>query len=123
MHVLHVEDDPSLARAVERMLRISYDAITVTAESARDAIALLEAGGHDGCGYDLIISDYDLRGDTGADLIAWLREHDPDMLDHTFMLCANERAESLGVPVVTKPAPNSEIRAMVERRALNLQGK
>lgn len=73
--------------------------------------------------FDLIVCDFDLEGDTGADVIDWLRENDPDMLDHTFMLCANDSAYYLGVPVVSKPATNAEIRAMVERRALNLQGK
>lgn len=128
MRVLHIEDEPTIARAIERMLRINYDATVVSVSSARAAIVLLQAADdqaadHDDPSlmFDLVISDFDLDGDTAADVVAWFRENDPDMLDQFFFLTGNDAAEAFGLPRLSKPAPNTEIRAMVEQRAMCLK--
>ena len=63
--VLHIEDDPSVARSVARLLRLQgYE--VVSAASGDDSIQLVE----DGLVPDLILTDYQLpSGMTGDQVI------------------------------------------------------
>jgi CheY-like chemotaxis protein len=73
---LVIEDDELVRRSIIRMLRRWYD-IEVEelriAETADEAISLLRDSELER-GFDLVVSDYTLRGSkTGLDVLQWIR--------------------------------------------------
>src|SRR5262245_57195779 len=74
--VLIIEDEQSVARALQRLLRSSHDTTAVT--SGREALACLDAA--DGAaGFDVILCDLMMPGMTGMDLHAEIARRDPHL--------------------------------------------
>ena len=73
IRVLHVDDDPDLAEVTAAMLHRVNDAIEADpVPTARAALERLNGGS-----YDCIVSDYDMAGMTGIDLLNAVRDdHD-----------------------------------------------
>jgi DNA-binding NarL/FixJ family response regulator len=70
--VRHVDDDPELAATF--LERNSDILCVVTETSADDALARLETDG-----IDCVVSDYDMPGRNGLDLLRTVREQYPDL--------------------------------------------
>ncbi len=70
--ILVIDDEPSVLRALARTLRPHR---VVTANSASEALRLLEAGD----AFDLVLSDMMMPGVTGADLHAILEKTHPTL--------------------------------------------
>lgn len=111
LRILHLEDDAQIASAVQRALR-RYGEVT-TVDSVRLAIEALE--GEDD--YDLVISDYDVKGGTADELVEYLRDNQPLVLDNFFFLSGNDAAKRWGYPTLEKPASAADLRRMVEALA------
>ncbi len=116
MRILHLDDDRSILRAIERQLRglaaanFSQLLLPIVVDGATDlaaAIGLIQANQ-----YDLVISDFDLgHGETGADLLTWVKANKPDL--RFMFLSANEAVYTLGVPFAEKPCTKQELIAAV----------
>jgi CheY-like chemotaxis protein/anti-sigma regulatory factor (Ser/Thr protein kinase)/HPt (histidine-containing phosphotransfer) domain-containing protein len=72
--VLVVEDDPTLRIMVQRMAEREGSRV-LTAESVASAKRLVELYGS--TAIDCVLSDYRMPDETGLDLLAWVRGHDP----------------------------------------------
>ena len=71
--ILVVDDEPLVARALERLLRRSYDVLTVgSPEMALAAVDHVEVAA--------VLSDQRMPGMGGADLIATIRRRDPRVM-------------------------------------------
>lgn len=102
--VLHVEDEPSISRAVASTLRrAGYEVISVaTAEAAFIVLGSRSV--------DVVVSDFNLAGfGNGADVLACARalRQPPAFL----FVSSDERAGSLGVPWIEKPCGMAAIQA------------
>ena len=117
MRILHLDDDRSILRAIERQLRglaavggfsqLLLPAIVDGATDLTAAIGLIQVNQ-----YDLVISDYDLgQGTTGADLLAWVKVNRPDL--RFMFLSANAAVHTLGVPFAEKPCTKQELVAAI----------
>jgi DNA-binding response OmpR family regulator len=97
--ILHVEDDPLVARAIASVLRrAGYD--VVSASTFGDAVLALKRSY-----FDAIVSDFNLGGAaTGADVLAFAGAT-PFMF-----LTSDDRADGLGVPRFDKPCAPAAIR-------------
>ena len=105
IRILIVEDDLSIARANERLIRraVTSAVEVVTTALGEVAIAELAIGG-----YDLVVSDFNLGGEaTGADVLAAAGS------TPFLFLSSDERIEDRGVPWLSKPCAPSELRAAV----------
>ena len=72
--VLLVDDDPNILHGLARVLRNQpYE--LYTARSADEAMALLKAWN-----VDVIVSDEQMPGISGSDLLAWVAENYPDVM-------------------------------------------
>jgi EAL domain-containing protein (putative c-di-GMP-specific phosphodiesterase class I)/CheY-like chemotaxis protein len=71
--VLLVDDDESIARTYERILRTAGFMVELVADGARAAAAL--KGGR----FDVVLSDITMPGLNGIDLLRAVREHDLDL--------------------------------------------
>ncbi len=113
--LLVVEDEPSLRRAVCRMLEPRFDAV-LAAGSVADARA---AYGRQPLSVDVVVADIGLPDGDGLDLVAELRDADPSLgavlatgVDHDDLV---ERAVSIGVQgYLHKPFEMNEVRINVE---------
>ncbi len=74
--LLIVEDDPTLRSMLERMAQRDGCRIT-TAESAESAKRAVESAGP--LAFDCIVTDYRMPGETGLDLLTWIRGRDPHL--------------------------------------------
>jgi PAS domain S-box-containing protein len=86
--VLHVEDDPAFADLADDMLELVADDITVT--TAHDAEAALERLGEESV--DCVVSDYDMPGRSGLELLEAVREDRPDL---PFILFTGKGSEEI----------------------------
>ena len=114
--ILLVEDDPSVARALRRMLR-RRGAVSL-ASSGREAINQLEAG----AAFDVIVSDLLMDDVDGMGLFAWLEEHRPDLAARVILLTGGaftDRARTFVATfpnaVLSKPVSIDEILAAVDQ--------
>jgi len=71
--VLLVDDDPDWRRFAARLLESEGMDVT-TAGSANEARSTIDEGA-----YDCVVSDYQMPGGDGLDLLEWVREHDPEL--------------------------------------------
>jgi CheY-like chemotaxis protein/anti-sigma regulatory factor (Ser/Thr protein kinase) len=92
--VLGVDDDPVMRRLIEGYLRGNGYEVTLAASVSEARAALTAQGaGH----FDCIITDFNMPGETGLDLLAWLKVRDPEVAA-IMITAAGERqiiAESL----------------------------
>src|SRR5688500_2342024 len=84
---LIVEDDGAIRLLAARILR--RDGFSVDeAVNGREALARLMAGDS----FDIVLLDLMMRDMSGVELIAYLREHVPDMLERIVVMTADIRA-------------------------------
>jgi len=116
--VMLVDDEPQVARTMERLLRRDYD-ITV-ALCGQDAIDHIARGAR----FDAIVSDVMMPNMTGIELIEELQRVAPDQAQRLIFLSGGvftaqtrERLAEIGVPQLEKPVTVKELRAWVTRIA------
>jgi PAS domain S-box-containing protein len=112
--VLVVDDEDLVREAVRRMLR-HY--VVATASSARDALALLEAGET----YDALVCDVMMPGMGGVDFYETLAERDPEAARRVVFVTGGaltardgEFLKSVPNPTVEKPFEPSALRRAIE---------
>jgi|APHM01.1.fsa_nt_gi FOG: CheY-like receiver len=88
IHVLHVEDNPEFASMTETWVERRSEAIRITRE-ASPTEALDRLGDHQP---DCIVSDYQMPGMTGVELLSAVRESHPDL---PFILFTSESVEDV----------------------------
>ena len=111
--VLVIDDEPSVARSVERILRAQHDVSVET--DPRAALALLLGGET----FDLVLCDLMMPGLTGMDLYDALAVARPDMAQRVVFVsggATTPRAEafvqSTDRPLLDKPFSINDLRAM-----------
>lgn len=107
--ILVVEDDATIARAYERLIRriLRTACEIVVADNAEAAILLVQTED-----FDLVVSDYNLAGErTGADVLAAVRST-PSATAFLFV-SSDEAVEALGAPFLSKPCPVGELRSAI----------
>lgn len=110
MNILIIEDERLIQEGYRRMLTGMFDdpptvRITDNADVAIGELTLLD--------YDLIISDYDLVGSTGGDVLDWIKVNAPHLVERFIFITGNSTAEQLHHRVLRKPAERSEIREAI----------
>lgn len=100
--LLVVEDEPLQLSLMARLLADIGFAVS-QAESGNAAIARIEAGER----FDVILSDWLMADGSGADLHAWLSEHQPALAGRLVIMTASDPAEARAevgtqVPVLPK---------------------
>lgn len=104
--ILVIDDDPVQLEYYIAVLESDYD--TMTAASANEAIELLRSD----IPVDAIASDLHLGcGKSGKDLLAWVGEHQPELISH-FVIISGDPAVVSGVPsvrLIMKPVDPGEL--------------
>ncbi|GAA0523508.1 PAS domain S-box-containing protein [Halorubrum aquaticum] len=96
IRVLHVDDDRSFTELVATYLERVDDAFSVRSETtAADALEALEAGDER---IDCIVSDYDMPGTDGLELLETVRERDVDV---PFVLFTGKGSEEIASEAVS----------------------
>jgi CheY-like chemotaxis protein len=116
--VLLVDDEPQVARTIERLLRRDYD--TTVAECGRVALDYISRGER----FDAIVSDVMMPNMTGVDLLEEIERVAPDQARRMIFLSGGaftaqtrERLGELRVTQLEKPVTAQELRACVLRIA------
>lgn len=112
--ILVVDDQPTLARAIKRMLA---DHDVSTFGSAREALATIEAGTR----YDVILSDLMMPELSGMDLHEAIAKIDPDqvtkmvfMTGGAFTGRAREFVDRSATPTIEKPFDKAALLSLLE---------
>ncbi|MGH7438376.1 MAG: EAL domain-containing protein [Polyangiaceae bacterium] len=111
--VLHVEDDPSFARSMRRLLQTDYDVVHLdNGEAALKAI--MERP------FDVVVSDIHMPGMTGVELLSAVRRYDLDvpviLMTGAPSIDTAIEAVSLGALMyLVKPAGNDVVLKAVAR--------
>lgn len=109
LKVLHIEDNIGIRGAFRRMLREHQ---VVPAENYDTAIKVLLSGEH----FDVIISDYDLGGgNTGGDVLSWLRLNQPEMVKRFMFASANPNIEDIHPMYVYKPCDSKQVFQVINQ--------
>ncbi|QZP39185.1 hybrid sensor histidine kinase/response regulator [Halobaculum magnesiiphilum] len=94
VHVLHVDDEPSLSDMVATFLERENDRITVrTATSADEGQQILSTDS-----IDCIVSDYDMPGQNGIEFLETVREEYPDL---PFILYTGKGSEEVASDAIS----------------------
>ncbi|MBP1921095.1 PAS domain S-box-containing protein [Halorubrum alkaliphilum] len=97
IRVLHVDDDGAFADLVATYLERLDDAFSVRSETAaRDALETLGSGS-----FDCIVSDYDMPGMTGLELLDAVRSND---IDVPFVLFTGKGSEEIASDAIAAGA-------------------
>jgi len=120
IRVLHVDDKPDFAELTAEYLATHDKAFAVeTASNADEALALLE-----NLDVDCIVSDFEMPGDNGIDLLEAVRERRPEI---PFVLFTGKGSEeiaseaiSAGVDDYLQKSPGAEQYALLANRISNL---
>jgi CheY-like chemotaxis protein len=114
-HVLVVDDEPSVANVIQRMLP-EHD--VVVENDAGRALARIETGER----YDIVLCDVMMPVMTGMDLYESMRSSHPDMASKVVFLTggafsprASEFLEKVKNEIVTKPFTAAQLRAAIGR--------
>ncbi len=92
--VLSVEDRPRLQHCVRTLVTQAFaprDVVVVTVSSAPDAIVLLRT-----LVFDLVISDYRLGASDGGQILRFLQDEQPTVVERFVFFTGSEEAEALG---------------------------
>lgn len=114
MKILVIEDNPNVRTTIIRLLRRMYDADVCWAETADAAIEHLKTAI---CSrpFDLIISDYTLLdGQTGADVLDWIRMNASQVEDRFMFFTSNDIAKKLHRNFVEKPCDATTLRTAID---------
>jgi PAS domain S-box-containing protein len=118
IEVLHVEDDPAFAEIAERFLRQCDESLDVTTETDPTQVLDRLADGQ----FDCVLSDYDMPGQTGIELLGAVRERYPDL---PFILFTGKGSEEVASDAFSagatdyfgKPGDAGEYELLAERIA------
>jgi len=88
IRVLLVDDDEAWAESTAQLLEHQRESMTVETVSTREAAA----SAYDRLDPDCVVCDYELESETGLELLAEVREHDPD---RPFVLVTGRGDESV----------------------------
>ena len=121
--VLHVDDDPSFAELTATFLETEEPRLSVvTVGDADAALDRLEAGD-----VDCVVSDYDMPGRNGIELLETVRERDPDL---PFVLFTGKGSEevasdavSAGVTDYLQKEPGTDQYTVLANRIVNVTEK
>jgi CheY-like chemotaxis protein len=111
--ILFVEDDEDQLQTTPRILR-SLGYLVEPSAGSRDAVEKVAA---EPDRYDLVITDYDMPGMNGIDLVRKMREYAPDM--PVIMISGREEAVAAAKEiaaikyVLVKPYDKNELSAMI----------
>lgn len=112
--ILVVDDQPSLVKAIRRMLA-SHDVTTVG--SAREALAKVEAGER----YDVLLSDLMMPDMSGMDLHAALTRVAPEQVERmvfmtggAFTDAAKTFFDEVQNPTIEKPFDRADLVAVID---------
>ena len=121
--ILLVDDDPTVLRALRRILRSAHDDWEIVAVS--EATAALAAVGERT--FDVLVADLDMPGMHGMELLELCLELHPELVRvvHSAQIeTANRvRLNQLAFRVLVKPAPSSRIVATVEEALAKRRGR
>jgi PAS domain S-box-containing protein len=90
--VLFVDDDPSMRYLARHFVEKTGDIILEEASSGQEALEKFEKGG-----YDAVVSDYEMPGMNGLELLIRIRERDRDF---PFIILTGKRRDEIVVPVI-----------------------
>jgi PAS domain S-box-containing protein len=121
VEVLHIDDDSSFADLVATFLEREHEAFTVHTETdPRDALAVLE---QNDCSVDCVVSDYDMPGLDGLDVLERVRDTHPGL---PFILYTGKGSEeiaseaiSAGVTDYLQKTGGTEQYSVLANRILN----
>jgi signal transduction histidine kinase len=112
--ILIVDDEETLARAIERSLRPDHDVVVVM--RAKEALTLIEGGER----FDVILTDVMMPEMTGMDMYERLRQVAPEQAEHVVFLtggaftpAAREFLDSVPNPIIEKPFEPKSLRAVI----------
>ncbi|NVB78455.1 MAG: response regulator [Kofleriaceae bacterium] len=112
--ILVVDDQPTLARAIKRML-VEHDVTTLG--SAREALETIEAG----IRYDVILSDLMMPELSGMDLHEAVAKIDPQQVTRMVFMTggaftgrAREFVERSGTPTIEKPFDKAALLSLLD---------
>jgi PAS domain S-box-containing protein len=112
-HILVVDDEPTLARLVARMIeKMGFRA--TACDGPDEALRLWEENPG---GFDLLVTDQIMPGLTGLDLAARLRTGRPDLpvvLITGYGGTVPERIDDAGIEVLTKPIDSARLAELVQ---------
>lgn len=114
--ILLVDDDPLILQGIQGALRpLELEAARIcTSQSALEAIEILKTHS-----VDLVITDENMAGMKGTELLVWLSEHQPETRriimtgDHTLALEMNLHPQAEVDALLTKPFKSREILSVV----------
>ncbi|MGO9834590.1 MAG: response regulator [Polyangiaceae bacterium] len=112
--ILIVDDEETLARAIERSLRPDHDVVVVM--RAQEALTRIEGGER----FDVILTDVMMPEMTGMDMYERLRQVVPEQAEHVVFLtggaftpAAREFLDSVPNPIIEKPFEPKSLRAVI----------
>jgi two-component system NtrC family sensor kinase len=119
LHVLVIDDDPTILELVEAALDGS-GATVRSARGGREALGVLARGDR----FDMILSDMRMPDVDGAGVFRYLQENRPELIEKLVFATgdiANAKSvsflESAGRPILTKPFSIAALRETVARVA------
>jgi signal transduction histidine kinase len=116
-NILLVDDNPSVLKLLGSLFTDEGMSVTL-AESAKQARAALESGGK---AFDLVLSDISMPGETGFDLLQWIKRPDspfkelPVLLTTAQLPEAENRVKGLAMGAVDYVVRPIELRELVIR--------
>ncbi len=112
--ILIVDDEETLARAIQRTLAADHDVVVLT--RARDALSLVDGGER----FDVILTDVMMPEVTGMEMYERLRQMAPDQAERVVFLtggaftpAAREFLDTVPNPIVEKPFEPKSLRALI----------
>ena len=116
LRVLVVDDEPMIARSLERALKVNNDVFTCSGGKA--ALELLEAS----ASYDVILCDLSMPGMSGAELFDTVARRWPGMEQRFIIMtggACSDAAQSFldrrAVPRLDKPLDLAALRALLDK--------
>jgi DNA-binding NtrC family response regulator len=111
LRILVVDDEVALLRALDRMLRKTYE--VETCDSAERALEQIEAGR----AYDAILCDRTLPGMSGEELRAAIAASSPKLANRFLLMSGHHEGphQTGGPPTINKPFLHDEIHDAIAR--------
>lgn len=115
IYILHIEDNETVQKAVQRLLRKRFGAEVIPAKSGKEALDILGTKN-----WSVIMSDWTIEEElTGGDVFEAITTAHPELLDRYVFMSSDEKAETLcarfGLPFLPKPAQMEQIYSVIEQ--------